>query len=275
MGKRIFLTGHKGFIGSHLYPKLIEQGYEVETDMRYLFTKKYDCLIHLAAKNNIKNEFDADLIESNIILTREIFKVNCRILYGSSCVAAYPLNPYAYSKLYAEHLGAIHGNALGLRFHNCYGMGNRKGIIYWLMQQENNAKITIREGIRDYVHVTDVVNEIIKNIPNYKEVMTNVNQCRGKNCRPIMRPKLIHNKGVIDVGTGVGTSNLDLVSLFTKLSGKKFEIETIPTDPSEPLSMISNNVVPHMSLEDGLEKMFVDKLDNPLISDMYNHLKNL
>lgn len=246
MNKRLFLTGHLGFVGSHLLPKLTEEGYEVETDMRYLHSRKYDCVIHLAGKNNIKNEFDADLIESNIILTREIFKVNTRIVYASSCVAHYPLNPYAYSKLYAEHLGAIHGNALGLRLHNCYGSGNRKGIVYWLMQQPDKSKITIRDGVRDYVHVDDVVNAIL----NY------VSPDKGPYSKYGVSGfiRVAFDKGIRDVGTGVGTKTIDLVSMYSRLSGKTFDIETIPPDASEPVSMISDNVIPHISLEDGLLK---------------------
>lgn len=227
----IFLTGSTGFIGSHLLTKLQSLGHEVVTDMRYLHTRKYDCLVHLASKNNIKNEFDSDLIESNIILTKEIFKVPTRIIYASSCVAKYPLNPYAYSKLYAEHLGAIHGNAIGLRFHNCYGPGNNKGIVQHLLNLSDGEKLNVRgpDQLRDYINIDSVVSAI----------------CKAYTWMP----------GVHDVGTGVATSTMDLVNLFQKISGRQFDISVSEPGDNEPPSMVSEKIVPHISLEQGLLKM--------------------
>lgn len=273
---RYFLTGHLGFIGSHLLPKLQNLGHEVETDMRRLHTKKYDCLVHLASKNNIKNEFDADLIESNIILTKEIFKVPSRIIYASSCVAKYPLNPYAYSKLYAEHLGAIHGNAIGLRLHNVYGPGNNKGIIWWLMQQPDGAKITIRgeQQIRDFIFIEDVVRAILSQIQP-QPIYVDMDVLREVSIKERFTPEQLiklameqnitigreryvdgeRRHGVIDVGTGVGTTVMDLVNLYMKLSGKEFIIDVEDAAAYEPAEMISDNIVPHISLNNGLLKM--------------------
>jgi nucleoside-diphosphate-sugar epimerase len=272
----IFLTGSTGFIGSHLLTKLQSLGHEVVTDMRYLHTRKYEAVIHLASKNNIKTEFDADLIESNIILTKEIFKVPTRIIYASSCVAKYPLNQYAFSKLYAEHLGQIHGNAIGLRFHNVYGPGNSKGIVWWLMQQEDGAKITVRgeQLVRDYIDVNSTVNAIVNQI-NPQPIYINIDAInevsRENNFTPQELMKLaleknifIGNKryvdgerqnGVIDIGTGIGWQTMDVVNLYMKLSGKTFDISLAPSGDNEPGEMISDNVVPHISLEQGLLKM--------------------
>lgn len=233
---KIFLTGSTGFIGSHILTKLQSLGYTVVTDMRFLHTQKYDCLIHLASKNNIKNEFDADLIESNIILTKEIFKVNTRIIFASSCVAKYPLNPYAYSKLYAEYLGSIHGNAIGLRFHNLYGTGNNKGIIWFLNHCIDGQKITIRgpELVRDYIYIDDVVDYILYRL-SFKPT---------KNCF------------VEDVGTGIGLQTMDVVNLYQRLSGKTFDISIAEAGDNEPQSMVSDRPLHNaIDLETGLLKM--------------------
>jgi nucleoside-diphosphate-sugar epimerase len=256
MSKTVFVTGSKGLVGSHLLPKLIEYGYEVETDLRYLYTQTYAAVIHLAARTNVHTVFDPDIYGTNIVLAKEVLSTPNRTIFASSCSSRHLTNPYAYSKRYGEHLCQLHGNALALRFFNIYGEGAMRGIVKFLCDQPNNAKITIRGEslIRDYIEVEDVVMEVIKNISPTKEVRVPV-FCKGGGCRPVMKPRLIPNVGVIDVGTGVGTSTKSLVDLYMELSGKRFEIQTIPADSSEPRSMISENIVPHVDLKTGLLKL--------------------
>ena len=232
---RIFLLGHRGFIGGSLLSRLESFGHVVIHDMKYL-DDKYDCVINMAAVTHIKNEFDPKLIESNIILMNDVFKKTEKIIYASSCSAAHFTNPYAWSKMWAEHLGAKHGNALGLRFHNVFGPGNNKGIVWWLTQQPDGAEITIRGAsvIRDYIYVDCVVDEIISHLGGLRYT------------------------GVLDVGTGVGTKTIDVVKLYMKLSGKIFVIDGVPHNSTEPMEMVSNNVVSHISLEQGLLKMIND-----------------
>lgn len=245
--------GHMGFIGSHLLPKLQDKGYEVVTDLRY-WDDRYDCVINLAAVTHIRNDFDPKMIESNIILVDKVFKRSERIIYASSCSAKYFTNPYAGTKLWAEYLGNKHGNALGLRFFNVYGQNNNKGIVWFLMQQPDEAKITIRGEnlVRDYIDAESVANYIIYcmaqevkyiNMTAYKE---NIND---PDVIKVNQPT-----GIVDVGTGIGTDTQSLLDLYMELSGKEFKVEYVPAGSNEPLSMISNNIVPHISLRDGLIK---------------------
>lgn len=232
--KEIFLTGATGFIGRELRQRLFRNGIEVETNLRYLHSKKYECIVHLAAVTHTRAEFDPALIEANYILTNEIFKSSARIIFASSCSAKYDTNPYAQSKIYAEHLAQIHGNATGLRLFNVYGPHNGKGIIYFLMQQPNNSQITVRgpELIRDYIHVDDVVDYIMK------EIIMSANY-----------------SSVFEVGTAVPTTTIQLVNMYMDLSGKNFDITCIDAYPHEPLSMISRSSVSKIVLHEGLEKI--------------------
>lgn len=230
---KIFLLGHKGFIGSHLLPKLQTLDHEVVTDMRY-WNDRYNVIINLAAVTHIRNEFDPKMYESNVVLVNEVFKRPERIIYASSCSAAYFTNPYAGTKLWAEYLGNKHGNALGLRFHNVYGPNNNKGLIWWLMNQPNGAKINVRgvSLVRDYIYVDDVVDYIVSHLSGLRFITT------------------------IDVGTGIGLETMDVVNLYTKLSGKVFDISASEPGTNEPERMVSNNPIPNaLTLEEGLLKM--------------------
>lgn len=243
---KIFLLGHRGFIGSHLLPALIKRGHQVETNWIY-FEQKYDVIINLAAVTHTRNEFDARMIESNIILADKVFGREERIIYASSCSAKHFTNPYAWTKLFMEHRGTMHGNSLGLRFYNVYGPGNNKGIVWYLMRQYHGAKINLRgpDLVRDYVFIDDVLSEIIS-------------------CLELDRVGVIYKPqvapGILDVGTGIGTSTMDLVNLFQELSGNKFDItisDPLDTDPAE---MVARPAIKnHTSLRDGLLKTIQKK----------------
>lgn len=274
---KIFLTGSNGFVGKHLLRRLIEMDYHVETDMRYLHTKKYDCMIHLAAKTNISCDFDPDLIESNIVLTREIFKVNSRIIFGSSCSAEFLTNPYAFTKRYGEHLCELHGNAVALRFFNIYGYGAGRGIVKFLMDQPDGAKITLRgiDQLRDYIHCDDVVDAIIAHINPRPPILINMKalQDAGEKLKYTTKQmidfamemnirwvdtyppmEVITKSKIIEIGTGIATSTMDLCNLYMKLSGKTFDISVIDPHPSEPPEMVAKYPTLCISLEQGLLK---------------------
>lgn len=275
---KIFVLGAFGFIGQHLCNRLHQLGHEYITDMRY-WSDKYDVIINLAAVTHIRNEFDAKMIESNIILTNEVFKRPERIIQASSCSAAHFTNPYAWTKMWAEHLALKHGNAVALRFQNVYGSGGSRGIVWWLMQQEDGARIKVRgpELVRDYVYVDDVVSEIIRHLissgvrvnvevlreaqKSVKETMTISDMIdlvfkQGITIGEKEYVTGIKGCGVFDVGTGVATQTMDLVNLYQKLSGKTFHIDIEEAGSNEPVSMVANRSIPNFTtLEEGLKKM--------------------
>lgn len=219
----IYFTGRHGFIGRHLMAAIHSKldihdqlfGYNISFN-HTIMANENDLIIHLAAVTHTRQEFDPKLINVNYVFASQVMTSRARIIYASSCSARYDTSPYAQSKMYAEHLGNIHGNALGLRFFNVYGPGNNKGIVKYLMDAKSGANILIRgdQLVRDYVFVTDVVDQILYYIEN---------------------PQI----GIREVGTGIGTSTIQLVSTFSELSGKIFNIECIDPLPSDPQSMVA------------------------------------
>lgn len=277
----IFLTGHKGFIGSHLYKRLSKE-HLVHTDIRVFDLYKWDCIIHLAATTTIDTKFDPMIFENNVIFAKKILSTPYRTIYASSCSAKHNTNPYAASKIYNEWLGEKHGNAIGLRFHNVYGPGNNKGIIWFLMNQLDGAKITIRgpELIRDYVFVNDVVETIIncitdrpKGVSIDMEYVREIKKCTSEGdiieslkSAPIhvkefdRHPISYCYKKIMDVGTGIGLQTMDVVNLYQRLSGKTFDISVIEAGDNEPKEMISSFPLPKaLTLEEGLLKMINNK----------------
>jgi nucleoside-diphosphate-sugar epimerase len=246
---RCFITGHKGLIGSNLLIRLIDLGHEVHYDMKVFEIYKWDLVIHLAATTSIATEFNPMIYENNIIFAKKILSTPYKTIYASSCSAKYNTNPYAASKIYNEWLGEKHGNAIGLRFHNLYGNPSNRGLIWFLMNQKDGAKITVRgpELVRDYVAVEDAVDYIIS--------VALADQSEDNIWLELFLAFGDSNSKVIDVGTGFGWQTMDVVNLFQNLSGKIFDISIIEADPGEPKEMVSNNKIVSLSLEQGLLKL--------------------
>ena len=93
---KALVTGHHGFIGSHVYEHLISHGHEVDGYDRpfdlgdFKTNKKYDVVIHLAANAAIREAIEnPDLFwENNVVKSKPIFDYcrdnNVRCLYASS-----------------------------------------------------------------------------------------------------------------------------------------------------------------------------------------------
>lgn len=250
---KIYLLGHRGFIGSALLAKLQAKGHIVKTDPILHWGETFDVVINAAAKTHLQNVFDAKMIESNYILPQRVFQRSERIISLSSCSARYPeTSPYAMSKVWMEHLSFQHDNSLTLRIFNVYGNGASRGIVKYLMEQPDGAKIIVRgpDLIRDYITLQDTIDFIIGYaLPSTKKVYP----FNNKNM-PLVNSA---NKGLIDVGTKVGTSTMDLINLFQKISGKTFDISVVDPDKSDPAEMVAWNskIEKFTSLEEGLKKL--------------------
>jgi nucleoside-diphosphate-sugar epimerase len=224
----IYLTGSNGFIGRHLTAALIERGHTVNVDSPY----SANLIIHLAAVTHIRQEFDPALFEVNIVKTRTIFEYakenKIRIIYASSCSASSLDNPYAYTKRYAEWLGSTHPNALGFRFFNVYGPNNNKGIVKRVIECCKTGEALTLSGsdlIRDFIYVGDVVRDIIYHLGE--------------------------GTGILDCGTGVGTSINDAVSLICDLMNTGLAIKRIygATKGEQIISISSRSVPDCLSLK--------------------------
>ena len=194
---KVLVTGHHGFIGSHVYEHLVSHGHEVDGYDRpfdlgdFKTNKKYDIVIHLAANAAIREAVkNPDIFwENNVIKSQPIFDYcrenNVRCLYASSAaVYEWWINAYAISKKVNEIQAPP--NSVGMRFFNVWAEKVSRSDMLYRMLEEKTATYLTRHK-RDWIHVNDVVSAIANLIPN-------------------------SYNGVLDVGTGNPVSVIDLAT---------------------------------------------------------------
>ena len=194
---KILVTGHKGFIGSHVYEYFTDLGFEVDgydrpDDLGDFKTDKiYDVVIHLAANAAIREAVEnPDLFwENNVEKSKPIFDYcrenNIRCLYASSAaVYEWWINAYGISKKVNEVQAPP--NSVGMRFFNVYAEKvSRTDMLYRMLEDKTATYLTRHK--RDWIHVNDIVSAIATLIPS-------------------------SYTGVLDVGTGDPVSVIDLAT---------------------------------------------------------------
>ena len=222
---KILVTGHKGFIGSHVYEHLTKIGYEVDgldkpDDVRDIIRfiacngVKYNVIIHLAAYAALRDSVqDPDKFwDNNVVKAKRLFdycgRNNIRLLYASSAGAhGWWQNPYAITKKVNELMAP--DNSVGMRFFNVWAeKGSRDDMLYEMLKQGTAQYITRHR--RDWIHVHDVARAICYLIPD-------------------------KFRGVLDIGTGKNYSVLELAMRMGKS-----DLPILDHTPNEPDSLCAD-----------------------------------
>lgn len=168
METNIVIIGGKGFIGSRLKDKLLgaicidlKQGQNAitcelpEADIVYL----------LAAQTSVEASWHDPVHDmDNLRISARIvqFYPNARIIYSNSCASLSPKSPYGFSKKgCGEYLKTFHDNWIDLVFPNIYG-GSEQSVVDLFKGKEEVTIFGDGTHIRDYVHVDDIVDGLIK-----------------------------------------------------------------------------------------------------------------
>jgi nucleoside-diphosphate-sugar epimerase len=164
----ILITGHKGFIGSKLsekIPKFFGIDLKDKKDLlKCKLPEKVNVIFHLASQTSVEDSWADPLKDSyNFNMMVRLVKKypKARIIYAQSAASVLPNSPYGFSKSIAgEYLERFHKNYVICVFPNVYGGG--KGVVDIFRSQK---KVTIYgdgEQIRDFVHVDDIVEGLLK-----------------------------------------------------------------------------------------------------------------
>lgn len=189
---KIFVTGHKGFIGTHLLRVLKDEsidvtGYDLKDgddirdyDKMVEAMKGHDVVVHLAAFVSVpgswedpRNCFDHNVMGTmNVVQAASEVGVKGIVYASSAAIYEGTSSPYALSKKIGEDILKSFRDKIGsisLRFFNIYGPGQNleyAGVIpIFQDNMRRTGAVTIfgdGKQTRDFIHVGDVVQAIFK-----------------------------------------------------------------------------------------------------------------
>ncbi|MFL5570693.1 MAG: GDP-mannose 4,6-dehydratase [Gemmatimonadaceae bacterium] len=249
---------------------------------RLVKNEKFDVVAHLAAQIDVRKSVADPVNDATINIlgtlnlmeslrasgarTRVVFTSTGGVLYGdfntppnAETYPKDPESPYAIAKLsieyYLAYYGRVHGmDSVAVRFGNVYGPrqdphGEAGVVAIFCGRILDNRPLTVfgdGRQTRDYVYVGDVARSVW-----------------------LAATSPLPQKGRLDarafnIGTGVGTSVLEIASLLQEAAGTKTPIEFAPHRPGEQQESFVNVAkakselgwVPEVSLRDGLAQTY-------------------
>lgn len=278
---KILITGYSGFIGGYLCNRLNQTEHElVFADFtngidicdweQVKHFEHLDVIIHLANLSFVPASYENPkrFYETNYMSTLNMLELcrlwGAKLIYFSSYMYGHPeyqpidenhpikaYNPYSQTKVICESLCEGYNRDFKVpitvfRPFNIYGKGqNPDFLIPSIIEQAKKGKIVIKDDRpkRDYIHVEDIIEAILKAIDvQYKDNQINIyNLGTGKS----------HSvKEIIDIVSGFFDSEIEY--LCTHEIRQNEVMDTIAD-----ISKIRKELdwKPTISIEDGLKKM--------------------
>tara|TARA_R110000824_G_scaffold28264_11_gene95223 strand:- start:4490 stop:5323 length:834 start_codon:yes stop_codon:yes gene_type:complete len=273
----ILVTGHKGYIGKHLYRELKRLFHEVDgidlkdgKDIIHCLPKKsYDYVFHLAALPSVPYSIESPsyTLRNNVLGTSVLLEwaknheVKCVIFSSSAAVIGDkdgPKSPYGLHKLMCEMECKLYSklyslNTVSLRYFNVYSEDQVYGGPYssvisaWMeMSRRGNSLKIYGEGdqTRDMIYIKDVIGANIFCMRAHK---SGNRLWKGES---------------LNVGTGIGVSinyikkNVDKHISDLKWSYMPPRVGDIKHSTADITTLQDLGWKPKVSIEEGIEKCF-------------------
>jgi len=171
--RKVLITGHKGFIGSHL-KKLIPDAkgmdlWDGDDILMHLPKKKFTHVFHLAASRSVPigEKYPKNFIDNNCWGTCRIMRAypDARIINISSSSVNDVKSIYGATKAFGELMGNMHKNWLNVRLYNVFGEGQpfESGAVVpsFIKSKLKPLEVPVVNGDgkqkRDFTYVGDVV----------------------------------------------------------------------------------------------------------------------
>lgn len=235
------ITGINGFIGSALNKRLRELGWEtnqqIRPDVDYVFlfgSPSSNDWFGPALSYSVRETIDNFLNAADFCRDNKI-----KLIYPSSGTIYEGKTPYSKTKMILDIINDIYkGDVLGLRIFAGYGVGEKhKGkyasVIYQFIQEMKSGKSPVIWGdggqTRDYIYIDDIIDLIIRN----KDLT-----------------------GVVDIGTGISTSLVEIINMINEELHTKIEPNFIPKPEQYITDTICQNPCEFkVSLRDGIKRI--------------------
>lgn len=272
-GKKIFVTGSAGFIGSHIengFPKIqVMNNKTKRVDLRnkhdVLKLRKADIVIHTAAAipksipQELSHYFENNILGTLNILEYCIQKDIEKLVYVSTYIYGnpeycpidenHPINPhtpYTESKYLAERLCKWYNEKYGLKIvilrpFGIFGRFQKTGLLIPnlidALKTGKEITITNKNSKRDYLYIDDFVNLVKKVLQNN------------------------YKFEIFNIGTGTSHSFEQVIKTIEKITKKKINIsyntdkKTFIPEIRADITKITNATkwIPTTQLEDGLQ----------------------
>ncbi len=173
----VLVTGHRGFVGSHLCAALDARhvpviGIDLKEGQDILAAElqEVDRVYHLAAQTNAQSGDVLADAQVNIMGTlRLLQRYGSRLVFASSSAVNYPGTPYAISKRAGEDYARMVGAAV-VRFCNLHGPGG-----HGVFESFAEADVMVIRGdgnqLRTYAHVGAAVHALLQARPGDLHVL--------------------------------------------------------------------------------------------------------
>jgi len=179
------MTGHKGYIGSHLKKYLEKNGFRIipyEGDiMEFEIKNEYhiDLVIHLAALTGVRTslripeEYWRINVDGFRMVMDECVKKKVKMMYASSSNAEeWWSNPYAMTKKCNEEMAKPHG-FVGFRPHTVYP-GREDMLYHNMINHPTRVRYINGRHARDWTHIDDLCSAVLTLMKKYDIIESNV-----------------------------------------------------------------------------------------------------